>query len=63
MDKLPVLVALCLLLVPGCTYFDDNTGEESSEKTTEPEPILGCTDSEANNYDSEANEDDEFLRI
>ena len=58
MDKLPVLVALCLLLVPGCTYFDDNTGEESSEKTTEPEPILGCTDSEANNYDSEANEDD-----
>ena len=33
-------------LVPGCTYFDDNTSEKSSEEITEPEPILGCTDSE-----------------
>ena len=58
MDKLPVLVALCLLLVPGCTYFDDSMDEESSEETTEPELISGCTDSEANNYDSDATEDD-----
>ena len=60
MDTLRVLAAICLLLLPGCTYFDENIDDSIPEEDVivEPELIQGCTDSEANNYNSEAEEDD-----
>ena len=58
MQNIRVLMAVVLLLIPGCTYLDD-VNEESSEENSEIiEPIFGCTDSEAENYDSQATEDD-----
>ena len=93
MQKIPVLVAISLLLLPGCTYLDEYMGDDSSEETVEsrqfwaaqtlmqritmktlrktmvhantkpepepePEPVLGCTDEDAMNYDSNATQDD-----
>ncbi len=40
------------------TWIDSIEIETLSINVTEPEPVRGCTDSEANNYDSEAEEDD-----
>ena len=53
-----LLVSLILLLSPGCTYFDEISGEENVDATQQIDPIFGCTDSEANNYNSSATEDD-----
>ncbi|MAS58055.1 MAG: hypothetical protein CMA37_05555, partial [Euryarchaeota archaeon] len=50
-------MSLVILLSPGCTYVDI-APDDSAEDSTTVEQILGCTDSNANNYDSEANEDD-----
>ena len=58
MQKIPVLVAISLLLLPGCTYLDEYMGDDSSEETVEAETILGCTDPDAENYDENAEEDD-----
>lgn len=58
MQKIPVLVAISLLLLPGCTYLDEYMGDDSSEETVEAETILGCTDPDAENYDETADEDD-----
>ena len=58
MQKIPVLVAISLLLLPGCTYLDEYMGDDSSEETVEAETILGCTDPDAENYDESADEDD-----
>ena len=58
MQNLRVLMAVVLLLIPGCTYLDDLNKENAGENTTEIEPVLGCTDSAAENYDSQATEDD-----
>ena len=58
MQKIPVLVAISLLLLPGCTYLDEYMGDDSSEETVEAEAVLGCTDPNAENYDENADEDD-----
>jgi len=58
MNTLRVLAAVSLLLLPGCTYLDEFMGDDSPEDTADIEPILGCTDSDANNYNSSATEDD-----
>ena len=50
MNTLRVLAAVSLLLLPGCTYLDEFMGDDSPEETADIEPILGCTDSDANNY-------------
>ena len=53
-----LLMSLIILLSPGCTYEPGNPPLNEPEDVFEGEPILGCTDSEAKNYNSEANEDD-----
>lgn len=53
-----MLVSLIILLSPGCTYEPGTPPQNEPEEVTEAEPISGCTDSEAKNYNSEANEDD-----
>ena len=53
-----LLMSLIILLSPGCTYEPGNPPLNEPEEVFEGEPILGCTDSEAKNYNSEANEDD-----
>jgi hypothetical protein len=60
MRAIPVLALVGLLLLPGCSYFDESTEDSDSEETVdnEIESIQGCTDSEANNYDKNADEDD-----
>ena len=58
MQNMSVLVAVVLLMIPGCTYLEDLDKDNSGENSEIIEPILGCTDSEAKNYDSQANEDD-----
>ena len=58
MQKIPVLVAISLLLLPGCTYLDEYMGNDSSQETVETETILGCTDPDAENYNESADEDD-----
>ena len=58
MRNLRMVVVACMLLLPGCTYLDSE--ESKSEDTTEieVEMLQGCTDSEANNFDENAEEDD-----
>ena len=58
MQNLSVLATVVLLLIPGCTYLDDFNQENAEENPTGIEPVLGCTDSVAENYDSQATEDD-----
>jgi hypothetical protein len=60
MRAIPVLALVGLLLLPGCSYFDEYTEDTDSQETVnaEIELIQGCTDSEANNYDENAEEDD-----
>ena len=53
-----ILVSLIILLSPGCTYEASVSPSGESEETTVDDSILGCTDPDANNYDSQANEDD-----
>ena len=42
MQKIPVLVAISLLLLPGCTYLDEYMGDDASEETVDDDSILGC---------------------
>ena len=58
MQNMSVLVAVVLLMIPGCTYLEDLDTDNSGENSEIIEPILGCTDSDAKNYDPQANEDD-----
>lgn len=60
MRAIPVIALVGLLLLPGCTYFDESGSESETEEVLEPEVELrqGCTDPEANNYDQSAEEDD-----
>ena len=58
MQNMRVLMAVVLLLIPGCTFLDDVNEGDSEENSEITEPIIGCTDSEAENYDSQATEDD-----
>ena len=58
MQNIRVLIAVVLLLIPGCTYLDDLNEENSEENSEIIEPVFGCTDSKAENYDSQATEDD-----
>ena len=53
MRAIPVIALVGLLLLPGCTYFDESGSESETEEVLEPEVELrqGCTDPEANNYD------------
>ena len=52
-------MSLLILLSPGCTYEPSaSPTTEASEEISEEESILGCTDPDAKNYNSEANEDD-----
>ena len=53
-----ILLTMVLLLSPGCTYFDDYVEETTSEDNTETDALLGCTDPDAENYNSDATEDD-----
>ena len=57
MQNIRVLMAVVLLLIQGCTYLDD-VNEESSKRILRKSNRFGCTDSEAENYDSQATEDD-----
>ena len=50
------LVIIGLLAFSGCTY---QPSDSPTEEVVEAESILGCTDSEAENYDSNATEDDD----
>ena len=58
MGTLRVFFAVLLLLIPGCTYLDDNPDNSEEVAEIETDPILGCTDSNAKNYDKNAEEDD-----
>lgn len=60
MRAIPVALLVGLLLLPGCISLDEITEDSDIEDETEPEIELvkGCTDSEANNYDENAEEDD-----
>ena len=60
MRAIPVIALVGLLLLPGCTFFDESGSESETEEVLEPEVELrqGCTDPEANNYDQSAEEDD-----
>ena len=57
MRRLAVLIVASLLLLTGCTFLDEEIVEEVVEKGVEP-LILGCTDSNATNYNQDAEEDD-----
>jgi len=60
MRAIPVLLLVGLLLLSGCISLDEITEDSDIGNETEPEIELvkGCTDSEANNYDENAEEDD-----
>ena len=53
-----LVVTLVLLAAPGCTQLEDSSDEEVDESVEIQELIQGCTDPEAENYNSEAEEDD-----
>ena len=52
-----ILVSLILFISPGCTYLDDYMSDGYSNENTEIKPIMGCTDPNAENYDSNATKD------
>ena len=53
-----ILMSLVILLSPGCTYEPSRSPLNEPEEISEEEPILGCTDPSALNYNPEANTED-----
>ena len=65
MRAIPVIALVGLLLLPGCTYFDETGSESETEEVLEPEVELrqGCTDPEAYNYNMNRSIDNEIETI
>ena len=58
MRVMALFITVVLLAVPGCTYLEESLDEEIDD-VEEVQPVIqGCTDPEAENYNSEAEEDD-----
>ena len=58
MRVMALLITVVLLATPGCTYLEESSAEEVDDTAEIQSLVQGCTDSEAENYNSEAEEDD-----